>query len=356
MNTRQRKMRRIVKNLLKGVCFGESLSVLVKYLSKSRPAGVDFLIISNKQHIEHAQAGKKYDLVLSVSPLNDYVEINGFLRKVRDRLKPGGMLVGRTETMETRKMQILRHRSRAIYAIIFLYDFVIRRALPGLFGSIGFGRRIGIARHRLMSKCEALGRLRFCGYEILSVRESAGHLCFVTRAGAVPSNGDPSEGILIKIRKQGLHDRPFFCYKLRTMHPYANYLHDYVLNNLEIDNNGKVIGDYRVPFWGKVFRKLWLDEIPQVLNILRGELTFVGVRHLSKEFLELYPEAWRKERVNLRPGFVPPYYADCPKTFEGIIESEKRYSRLRKQHPLTTDVYYFVRVMINFLTMRARTG
>jgi hypothetical protein len=349
-------MRRIVENLLNAVCFGESISVLVKYLSSSSPAGVDFLIVTNGQDLERVEADRKYDLVLCVSPLNDYVGINEFLRKIHSKLKPGGLLVGRTETLETRKMHILRHRSRAVYGIIFLYDFIVHRALPGLLGSIGFGRKIGIVRHRIMSKCEALGRLRFCGYEILSVRESVGHLCFVTSAGVAPANGDPCEGILIKIQKQGLRGRQFYCYKLRTMHPYANYLHDYILDNLQIDNNGKVIGDYRVPVWGKVFRKLWLDELPQLLNILKGELTFIGLRHLSKEFLELYPESWRKERANLRPGFVPPYYADCPKTFEGIIESEKRYSRLRKRHPLTADVYYFVRVVINFLTMRARTG
>jgi hypothetical protein len=58
----------------------------------------------------------------------------------------------------------------------------------------------------------------------------------------------------------------------------------------------------------------------------------------------------------LRPGFVPPYYADCPKSFEGIIESEKKYHRLRMKHPITTDVFYFIKVVFSFVTMKARTG
>jgi lipopolysaccharide/colanic/teichoic acid biosynthesis glycosyltransferase len=96
--------------------------------------------------------------------------------------------------------------------------------------------------------------------------------------------------------------------------------------------------------------------MPQLFNILKGDLSFIGLRHLSKQFLELYPEDWRVERHNIKPGFVPPYYADCPKTFEEIIESEKKYYRLKRKHPITTDVYYFVRVVISFLTMKARTG
>jgi len=356
MNARKRKLRNIVSDLLRGVCFSESVPVLVKYLASFDSAGVDFLVLTTKEDLIRIAESKRYDLILCVPPVNDFVEINDLLWQIREKLKPGGMLMGRVKTLETKKISVLGRRSPAIYGIIFLYDFVFRRVLPTLLGLIHIVRKVGLTRHRIMSKCEALGRLRYCGYEILHLQESAGHLCFVTRPGTALMNGDPCEGVFIKIRKQGLNGRNFFCYKLRTMHPYANYLHDYVLDNLEIDNNGKIVGDFRVPIWGKILRKLWLDEMPQLFNILKGELTFIGLRHLSQEFLELYPDDWRKERMKIRPGFVPPYYADCPKTFEGIIESEKRYYRLRKKHPITTDIYYFMRVVINFLTLRARTG
>ena len=140
------------------------------------------------------------------------------------------------------------------------------------------------------------------------------------------------------------------------MHAYATYLHDYILNNHKLDNNGKVIADFRKTNWGHFLRKTWLDEIPQILNIIKGDLSFIGMRPLSKTFLMLYPEDWRKERIKIKPGFVPPYYADCPKSFEDIIESEKRYYYLRKKHPVTTDIMYLLRVIASFVSGRARTG
>jgi lipopolysaccharide/colanic/teichoic acid biosynthesis glycosyltransferase len=228
--------------------------------------------------------------------------------------------------------------------------------LPKLVGFRWLQKHLGIVRHRVLSKCEALGRLRFAGFKILKLAEINNRLYFICRKSSIPMNGDPCDGLFIKIQKVGLHGRTINCYKMRTMHSYANYLHDYILENLKIDNNGKVVGDFRVPKWAKIVRKLWLDEMPQLFNILKGDLSFIGLRHLSKQFLELYPEDWRVERHNIKPGFVPPYYADCPKTFEEIIESEKKYYRLKRKHPITTDVYYFVRVVISFLTMKARTG
>jgi len=356
MKSYRTKSRNVVKDLLEGVCFGESVSILVKYLSRFKSEDTDFLIIATYEDLCKAGGNNKYDLILCVPLLNDFVNINDSLLKIHGLLKKNGLLVGRIDTLESKKTRVVHKRGWLLYAGIFVFDFVFRRFLLSLLGRGKIVRKLRLTRYRIMSKCEALGRLRYCGYDILHSRESAEHLCFVSRSGTAPMNGDPCEGLFIKIRKQGLHGQDLYTYKLRTMHPYANYLHDYILDNLDLDNNGKVVDDFRVPLWGRLVRKSWIDELPQLLNILKGELSFIGVRHLSNEFLELYPEKWRKERMNVRPGFVPPYYADCPKTFEGIIDSEKRYCKLRKQHPLTTDIYYFVRVVINFLTMRARTG
>jgi lipopolysaccharide/colanic/teichoic acid biosynthesis glycosyltransferase len=140
------------------------------------------------------------------------------------------------------------------------------------------------------------------------------------------------------------------------MHAYADYLHDYILKNLKIDNEGKVIGDFRKTGWGMLLRKTWLDEIPQLFNLLKGDMSFIGLRPLSREFLSQYPEDWRRERMKIKPGIIPPYYADCPTSFEEIIESEKKYYRLKLRYPVTTDIFYFMKVMINFILGRARTG
>jgi lipopolysaccharide/colanic/teichoic acid biosynthesis glycosyltransferase len=316
----------------------------------------NLLIISDANVLKGIANEGAFDYVMSSAELNGYVRLNESLTQIHRLLSHRGLFFGCVETNEQHAKRLLcRHRG-IIGRIAVSYAFIFRRVLPKLVGFRWLQQHLGIVRHRVLSKCEALGRLRFAGFKILKLAEINDRLYFICRKSVRPRNGTPCDGLLVKIQKVGLRGRTIHCYKMRTMHSYANYLHDYILKNLKIDNNGKVVGDFRVPGWAKVVRKLWLDEMPQLFNILKGDLSFIGLRHLSKEFLELYPEDWRTERHNIKPGFVPPYYADCPKTFEEIIESEKKYYRLKRKHPLTTDVYYFVRVVISFLMMKARTG
>lgn len=314
------------------------------------------LVISDANVLKGIANRGAFDYVISSAKLNEYVKLNENLSMIHGLLSKRGIYVGNVETNEQYAKQILDRHSEIVGRIVLSYAFVFRRVLPKLVGFRWIQKHLGIVRHRILSKCEALGRLRFAGFKILKLAEINNRLYFICRKSTIPKNGEPCDGLFIKIQKVGLHGRTINCYKMRTMHSYANYLHDYILENLKIDNNGKVVGDFRVPKWAKIVRKLWLDEMPQLFNILKGDLSFIGLRHLSKEFLKLYPEDWRVERHNIKPGFVPPYYADCPKTFEEIIKSEKKYYRLKRKHPITTDVYYFVRVVISFLTMRARTG
>ncbi|UCD19958.1 MAG: sugar transferase, partial [candidate division WOR-3 bacterium] len=324
---------------------------------RNRLAGIDtYLLIDNSRSLTGIANDGSFDCIVSLAALNDYERMNEKLGKIHRLLKPKGIYAGYVETSEQYSERIRGRYNFILANMILLLSFIFERVMPKLFGIRHLVNKFPILKHHRLTKCEALGRLRYSGFRIQKLEEFDDRLHFVTHKSSIPMNGPPCDGLFIKIRKVGLNGSTLQCYKLRTMHAYANYLHDYVLTNLEIDNNGKVVGDFRVPVWGKILRKLWLDEMPQLFNILKGELAFIGLRHLSQEFLELYPDDWRKERMNIRPGFVPPYYADCPKTFEGIIESEKRYYRLKKRHPITTDVYYFMRVVINFLTLRARTG
>jgi lipopolysaccharide/colanic/teichoic acid biosynthesis glycosyltransferase len=325
-------------------------------LKQKLAEGPKCLVVGDANGLTGIANEGSFERIISYASLNDYARINRCLGSIHRLLNVDGIYVGHVETSEQFCDRIAENHNFIIAKMLTLASFLFERVIPKLFGIRHLLDKINIIKNHKLTKCEALGRLRFCGFKIVKLEEIDNHSYFIAQKSSVPMNGVPCDGLLIKIRKMGHDGHTINCYKLRTMHSYANYLHDYVLDILEIDNNGKVIEDFRVPTWGKILRKLWLDEMPQLLNILKGELTFIGLRHLSQEFLELYPEDWRKERMKLRPGFVPPYYADCPKTFEDIIESEKKYYYLKKKYPITTDVYYFIRVVINFLTMKARTG
>src|SRR5690625_5422146 len=72
-------------------------------------------------------------------------------------------------------------------------------------------------------------------------------------------------------------------------------------------------------------RKYWVDELPMFINYFRRDLKLVGVRPLSTHYFELYPRELQDLRIQVKPGLVPPYYADLPSGLEEIQESEKRY-------------------------------
>lgn len=92
-------------------------------------------------------------------------------------------------------------------------------------------------------------------------------------------------------QRPGLQGRPFVIYKFRTM-------------TSATDAYGELLPDSeRLTPLGKMIRKLSLDELPQLLNVLKGELSLVGPRPLLMEYLPLYsPEQARRHAV--RPGIT----------------------------------------------------
>lgn len=97
--------------------------------------------------------------------------------------------------------------------------------------------------------------------------------------------------ILFKQERPGLHGKSFFVYKFRSMTD-------------ERDENGELLSDdVRLTSFGKVIRKLSLDELPQLWNVLKGDMSFVGPRPLLVEYLPLYNERQAK-RHNVRPGIT----------------------------------------------------
>jgi len=90
------------------------------------------------------------------------------------------------------------------------------------------------------------------------------------------------------------------------MHPYSEYLQQYVYDQQGLQKGGKLKEDFRMTTWGKLMRKLWLDELPMLYNWLRGELQIVGIRPLSFHYLDLSDDELKELRKKVRPGLIPP--------------------------------------------------
>ena len=139
------------------------------------------------------------------------------------------------------------------------------------------------------------------------------------------------------------------------MYPYSEYIHIYTYEKYKLDERGKISDDFRVTNWGRVFRKYYIDELPSIINLLKGDMKLVGVRPLSESFYNTYPEGLKKLRIKYKPGLIPPYYVDLPHSIEEVLESERKYLEKYKKNPIKTDLIYFIKSLNNILFHHAKS-
>lgn len=111
----------------------------------------------------------------------------------------------------------------------------------------------------------------------------------ITSAILIKKNlGSP---VIFKQTRPGKDGRPFDIYKFRTMTD-------------ERDENGKLLSDeIRLTPFGQTLRKLSIDELPQLINVLKGDISIVGPRPLLMQYLPLYNDQQRR-RMEVRPGIT----------------------------------------------------
>ncbi len=157
----------------------------------------------------------------------------------------------------------------------------------------------------------------------------------------------PNTGPFIRLRRIGKNGKEFGVYKLRTMYSYSEYIQPYIYKQLGLAKGGKISNDYRVSPLGRFLRKTWLDELPMLINWIKGDMKFVGVRPLSSHYFSLYSKELQELRTKVKPGLFPPFYADMPETLEEIQESEIRYIKSYLKRPFYTDCRYFFKTFVN---------
>ena len=97
--------------------------------------------------------------------------------------------------------------------------------------------------------------------------------------------------VLFKQERPGKDEKIFTLYKFRTMTD-------------EKDENGKLLpDDVRLTSFGKMLRSTSLDELPELINIFKGEMSIIGPRPLLVKYLPLYNEE-QKHRHDVRPGLT----------------------------------------------------
>ncbi len=141
------------------------------------------------------------------------------------------------------------------------------------------------------------------------------------------------------------------------MHPYAEYLQDYILSLSGYSETGKPANDFRLTPWGGFFRRYWLDEIPQLINVLKGEMKLVGVRPISERYFKDIPADLQELRLKQKPGCIPPYVALNRKgSVETVLQAEREYLLEKEKHPYFTDTRYFFMAIFNIVFRRKRSA
>ena len=157
----------------------------------------------------------------------------------------------------------------------------------------------------------------------------------------------PGDGAIFRQRRVGRDGKLFWLYKFRTMCPDAEEQLNELLSQNQMDGPVfKIKGDPRITRVGRFLRKTSLDELPQLLNVLQGDMSIVGPRPALPREVELYSD-YQRQRLYVSPG-LSCYWQIAPHrnemSFDEWVALDMKYIQERS---------FWVDWKIIFLTVRA---
>ena len=300
---------------------------------------------------------KSKKLLINLHKLNDLRRINQFLITTHSKLLPEGYFIGYILPIEQTYTHLQNQMPRLFFMLYYPFHFLFTRVLPKISSINRLYFAITQGQNRSISKAEMYGRLNYCGFKIVNDIIINDKLFFVAKKVKTVSDiSNPSYHPIVKLNRVGYNKELIQIHKFRTMHPYSEFLQKDIYEENELDISGKFKNDFRITSWGKIMRKFWIDELPQIYDWIQGRVNLVGVRALSEQYFGLYPKELQDLRTKFKPGIIPPYYVDMPKSLEEICKSEEKYLKQKEKAPLRTDLKYGIGAIINILFRGARSS
>lgn len=158
-----------------------------------------------------------------------------------------------------------------------------------------------------------------------------------------------SRGSIFFIQKRiGKKGKVFSCLKFRTMYPEAKYMLRDLMNSnedikKEFETNQKIKRDPRITNIGRILRYTSLDELPQILNVLKGDMSFIGPRPITKEEIKRYGENF-EEVFSVTPGISGLWQVSGRNklSYKSRVQLDKIYA---KNISLNIDLNIFIRTI-----------
>lgn len=134
------------------------------------------------------------------------------------------------------------------------------------------------------------------------------------------------ESVLFKQKRIGMNQKPFILYKFRSMS----------INKTTSNENFDAGDQSRVTRIGKVLRKTKLDELPQLFNVLIGDMSLVGPRPEVKKWVDIYPQQWAFV-LSVKPGITDNaaiLYRNEEEILAKVMNPEMHYKEILLPHKL----------------------
>lgn len=143
---------------------------------------------------------------------------------------------------------------------------------------------------------------------------------------------DSKGPVFYRQERVGKDFKPFRIYKFRSMRPGS-------------DNKGPLVtvgGDKRITKIGALLRKYKIDELPQLLNVLKGDMSFVGPRPEVNKYVQLFNSDYKK-LLKIRPGITDPasiHYSDEERVLSASRNWEEDYTKKVLPEKLKLSLHY----------------
>jgi lipopolysaccharide/colanic/teichoic acid biosynthesis glycosyltransferase len=149
---------------------------------------------------------------------------------------------------------------------------------------------------------------------------------------AVAVKLDSPGPVLYRQKRIGRHGRPFTLLKFRSMVDRAD----------QLSANVSPAGDPRITRVGRFLRSWYLDELPQLINVVRGDMSLVGPRPETPEYVALY-SAEERRILDQRPGLIGPStlaFMDEAEMLAAVPDSETHYVATMLHERVRLDLTY----------------